>query len=267
MICKRLPLLAASVLILSAFGCGDDDTDLNTRTDVTVGERTPAAIVENETPARPVVVPTPNVARAPTVPGDDRLTADQLDDQRINTETMASSTQPAQQITLDELQNRIQNRNGKPLFLNFWATWCEPCTKEMPVILDLHKQYGQNQVDFLAVSADTFSDTVDQVQSKIQELNMTQIPTMILMAQDQEQAISAIDEQWEGQIPATFIYDAQGNKVTALFGEQTREEFENALKSVVSGTPGQTQQGQAQPGQPGQAQPGQAQPQSQAQPR
>ena len=51
-----------------------------------------------------------------------------------------------QSVTLSQLR-------GKPVLLNFWATWCPPCVEEMPSLLALHKELG-DQVTILAVSED-----------------------------------------------------------------------------------------------------------------
>lgn len=45
----------------------------------------------------------------------------------------------------------FESLNDKPIFLNFWATWCPPCIAEMPGIIELHKKYG-DQVNFIIVS-------------------------------------------------------------------------------------------------------------------
>lgn len=134
-------------------------------------------------------------------------------------------------ISLDELKNAISLRHNKPLFLNFWATWCGPCIEEMPTIVDLYKKYG-NQIDFLSISCDHFTDSVDQVPSAIQALKMA-FKTRVLKVDDQNQAIAAIDSKWPGSLPATFIYNTQGEKVKMFLGSQTKETFEAAIQEVL----------------------------------
>ncbi len=158
------------------------------------------------------------------------------DPELIAEDVVAEEVQTAvADISLDELKNAISLRHNKPLFLNFWATWCGPCIEEMPTIVDLHKKYGK-QVDFLSISCDHFTDTVDQVSNAIQTLKMA-FKTRVLKVDDQNQAIAAIDSKWPGSLPATFIYNTQGEKITMFLGSQTKETFEaameEALKSVV----------------------------------
>lgn len=62
-------------------------------------------------------------------------------------------------IVSDSGENVYISDFDKPIFLNFWATWCAPCRGEMPSIVDLQEKYG-NKVDFLLVSP---SDNLDKV--------------------------------------------------------------------------------------------------------
>lgn len=104
----------------------------------------------------------------------------------------------------------------------------------MPGILKLYEQYGRGRVDFLAVSCDGLTGTARDVPAVMRQLHMT-MPTRILAAEDQNAAIQAIDTEWNGALPMTFVYDAQGNKVHRLSGAQTPEALEKALRDVMGG--------------------------------
>jgi thiol-disulfide isomerase/thioredoxin len=62
---------------------------------------------------------------------------------------------PAPQFTITDAQRTVslQQLRGKPVVLNFWATWCPPCIEEMPSLVQLHKELG-NKIAILAVSED-----------------------------------------------------------------------------------------------------------------
>lgn len=104
----------------------------------------------------------------------------------------------------------------------------------MPGIVKLYEQYGRGKVDFLAVSCDGLTGTAQDVPAVMRQLNMT-LPTRILATDDQNAAIQAIDTEWNGALPMTFLYDAQGKKVHRLPGAQTPEAFEKALRDVMGG--------------------------------
>src|SRR5208282_3742633 len=62
---------------------------------------------------------------------------------------------PAPDFTITDLQHTVtlEQFRGKPVILNFWATWCPPCIEEMPSLVQLHKELG-NKVAIIAVSED-----------------------------------------------------------------------------------------------------------------
>jgi thiol-disulfide isomerase/thioredoxin len=137
------------------------------------------------------------------------------------------------QMTLEEYQTFTTNRSEKPLFVNFWATWCTPCIEEMPHIIELSQEY-KDKMDFLAVSADSFTGTVDQVEKSIDTLKIT-LPVRVLVA-DQNTAINTIEADWSGSLPTTFIYDSNGNKAQWLQGPQSKEEFQAAIDQILNPT-------------------------------
>ncbi|RJP32133.1 MAG: hypothetical protein C4527_06555 [Candidatus Omnitrophota bacterium] len=136
----------------------------------------------------------------------------------------------AADISLDDFLELIRNRHGKPLFVNFWATWCEPCVEEMPHIVELYEQFKE-QVDFIAISVDGFTGTADQVPAKMEQLKMS-FPVKILKTDDQDHAIKTIDSEWAGELPVTFLYNTAGEKVIKMTGSQSKEEFIAALNKI-----------------------------------
>lgn len=149
-----------------------------------------------------------------------------------NSENRTSVNAAKREITTDELLNKFKNRDGKPLFVNFWATWCDPCKEEMPHIVELYQQYGNDQVEFLAVSLDSITGTVDQVELTTERNNM-KMPVVILDMKNQNQEIEAIDPDWGGELPFTLVISANGEKSEAFSGGQTKETFETAIKKVI----------------------------------
>ncbi|HOJ61852.1 MAG TPA: hypothetical protein PK878_16335 [bacterium] len=104
----------------------------------------------------------------------------------------------------------------------------------MPGIVKLYEQYGRDKADFLAVSCDGLTGTAGDVPAVMKQLNMT-MPTRILVTDDQNAAIRAIDEEWSGALPMTLVYDAHGKKVHRFTGAQPLEVFEKALREVTGG--------------------------------
>jgi len=134
--------------------------------------------------------------------------------------------------TIDEkgVKALIENRDGKPLFINFWATWCIPCVEEFPDIVKLAKKY--TDVDFVGVSL----DHPDEIKSKIEPfLKKMKAPFVNFVAKfkDDQVLIDMINKNWNGAIPATAIYNSKGKQVSFHPKKKTYSEFEKELKKVI----------------------------------
>jgi thiol-disulfide isomerase/thioredoxin len=125
--------------------------------------------------------------------------------------------------------------NKKPLLVNFWATWCDPCREEFPDLVKIDKQYRPQGLDFTAVSLDDLTEIKTSVPKFLSEMHVT-VPTYLLNVSDPELAINRVDPQWSGALPATFLYDAQGNLVYKRLGRINVAELTAAIEKLVSKT-------------------------------
>ena len=136
------------------------------------------------------------------------------------------------EIGLDELSEIIKNRKEKVLLLNIWATWCVPCIEEFPGLKKLSNQY-QDKIDVIGISI----DYPDEIDSKIYPfLNKVQ-PGFINYVNEEKNAekfINFLNGEWSGAIPATFIYDTNGNQSKFLIGKQSFEEFEEVVLNNIN---------------------------------
>ncbi len=116
----------------------------------------------------------------------------------------------------DGLQKYLEMSSDKTVVVNFWATWCAPCIKELPYFEKVNANYKEQNVEVILVSLD-FPNQYDsnlkpfigkhQLKSKVVALNDT----------NANRWIPEISEDWSGAIPATLIY----NKDKRLFYERT----------------------------------------------
>jgi thiol-disulfide isomerase/thioredoxin len=130
------------------------------------------------------------------------------------------------EITADGLRRIIRRRHGKPLLLNFWATWCIPCMEEMPDLVELSHQAGG--FDIIAVSLDYPDETDSKIIPFLRKAGV-QFPSYVARFQKQEDFINAIDSTWNGALPATFVYDVHGARHSSMIGRGTYKEFRKRL--------------------------------------
>src|SRR5215471_6768612 len=139
------------------------------------------------------------------------------------------------EINLDELKKMLQ-RDGKdtrPLLLNFWATWCDPCREEFPDLVKVDTDYRDKGLNFIAISLDDVTDIKSAVPKFLNEMK-AKMPVVLLNVNDPEPAIKVVDATWDGQLPATFLYDKDGKVVFKHFGRIQPAELRSAIDKQVS---------------------------------
>ena len=121
---------------------------------------------------------------------------------------------------------------ARPLLVNFWATWCDPCREEMPDLVRVDAEFRPRGLDFVLVSADDISEIKAGVPAFLKKMNAT-MPSYLLNAPDVEAAMSLVDPKWGGELPATFLLDREGNIVFKHFGRVKLAELRPALEKAL----------------------------------
>ncbi len=139
------------------------------------------------------------------------------------------------EINADSLSSLLKPdaTSPRPLLVNFWATWCDPCREEFPDLVKIDQVYRKKGLQFIAVSLDDLADINTGVPKFLREMKAT-MPAYLLNVPDPEIAINAVDPNWSGALPATFLYDTQGQVVFKHFGRIKPEELRAALDKLVN---------------------------------
>lgn len=120
-------------------------------------------------------------------------------------------------VTLDGKNVTLSDYRGKVVFLNFWATWCKPCTSEMPAMENLHKAMKNQDFAMLAVSIDMKSTY--QVKSFVNRGGYS-FPVMHDVSKD------VAKSYFIDGIPTTFIIDKKGVIEARLVGGRAWDSYE-----------------------------------------
>jgi len=123
------------------------------------------------------------------------------------------------------------SKGARPLLVNFWATWCDGCREEFPDLVKIDDDYRAKGLGFLSVTVDEPEDK-GQAATFIQEMK-AKMPVVLLNVPDKEPAIHAIDMNWDGALPATFLYDRAGNIVYRHFGKIKPEELRAIIDKQI----------------------------------
>jgi thiol-disulfide isomerase/thioredoxin len=146
-----------------------------------------------------------------------------------------SQTPVVAPIDADKLKSILTEQRERPLLVNFWATWCDPCRDEFPDLVKIDHDYRPHALDFVTVSLDDFSEIKNEVPKFLGSMKAT-MPAYLLNVSDPEPAITSVDPRWSGSLPATFLYNAKGEVVYKHFGRVDPNELRAAIDKLVKKT-------------------------------
>lgn len=124
----------------------------------------------------------------------------------------------------------LQNYRGKPLVVNFWATWCPPCVEEIPEFSRVATEFSGKGISFVGIAIDN-ADNVKEFAKSIP----SSYPSLIAGAGAIELA-RALGNQ-AGGLPYTLVIDAQGKIRASRLGRMHEAELRAALAGLEPGNP------------------------------
>ena len=154
------------------------------------------------------------------------------------TQVAQAGTKPADLSLIDlaGYNQIIAKYKGKPIVVNFWATWCEPCRAEYPMIVDLAKEFGPKGVVVIGVSLDDDSDM--HLVRRFLARNNPGFPNYRQKPGiDVTSFYQGVSPAWHGTMPATFFYTRDGAVAGHFEGTRTRDTFENVFRALLAGAP------------------------------
>ncbi len=136
--------------------------------------------------------------------------------------------QQVEKINTSMLQKLVTVNDNKLHVVNFWATWCSPCVKELPGFEKLISEYPTDKVDFLFVSLD-FPSSEETSLIPFIKGKMIEQKVVLMTGNNADQWIRMIDKDWQGNLPATLLYRTSDH--TRVFHDGALEYAE--LKTMI----------------------------------
>lgn len=133
-------------------------------------------------------------------------------------------------VKLAGLQKAIASEKDQIQVINFWATWCAPCLKELPLFEKLHDD--RKDVHVLLVSLDLDLDPNVQKVRNFVTRKKIRSEVIILDEQDPNSWIDKIDKSWSGAIPATLVINNKTGKRKFAQGELHAGDLEKLIAEV-----------------------------------
>jgi len=156
----------------------------------------------------------------------------------INTNSAANPSQDAQSplinqhrpdFTMPDLSGAhrdIKEWDGKVLAVNFWATWCEPCKREIADFNSLQKQYGGKGLQFVGVALDDLASVQTYLKSKA-------IEYPVLIGEDEAVKVASHYGDDEGVVPYTAFIDRKGRIAFIQYGAMPQDLAREVIESLL----------------------------------
>jgi thiol-disulfide isomerase/thioredoxin len=144
----------------------------------------------------------------------------------------AKAPRDPERIDAQGFQKLLEQYHGKALLVTFWATWCEPCRDEYPTLNELAKQYAPQGLHVVGVTLDDEGDII--LMRRFLARYKPVFPNYWKTPGNQQEFTRTVFSGWNGALPATFLYAKDGRQVAQMFGENSREKFEAAIRALLA---------------------------------
>lgn len=149
--------------------------------------------------------------------------------QSLSTKDPAAASIPTVEFSLPDTEGKIHQLSdwqGKIRIVNFWATWCPPCLKEIPEFIKLQQQYKDKNVQFIGIAIED-----QQAVNSYLKINPTNYPMLI----GGDQAIK-LAQKWGNiinAVPFSVIINQQGQLIHLQPGELSREKILQIITPIL----------------------------------
>lgn len=124
---------------------------------------------------------------------------------------------------------------GRPLLVNFWATWCDPCREEFPDLVRIASEYS-GKIDVITISLDDPAELDSAVVPFLAEMKAS-MPAYLLSTSDEDAAITSVSKNWGGALPFTIIFDAGGKTSYEKLGKFKTDVLKAAIDRTLGSGP------------------------------
>lgn len=134
----------------------------------------------------------------------------------------AAMSQDIHKADVQDFKNIVESSKGKVLIVNFWATWCAPCIKEFPGLMNLRREFSEDELTIVGISLDYSLRPVEN----FVKLNKVNFPILL----DDESIGSMLSIK---SIPRTLIYNRAGEKILDHLGFISEESFRHVVERLL----------------------------------
>ena len=156
-------------------------------------------------------------------------------------ETAKSAPASYRLVDIEGIKGLLHQGRGHVVLVHFWASWCGPCMRELPIMDKFAHDMKPRGLEVLSLSLD--NPGRPGVAEHVGALLRKQAPNLtpnIAQFDDADALIAAISPRWTGAIPALFVYDHTGQLRGDLYGDSSRPELEQFVGAWLKAATGNT---------------------------
>jgi len=146
---------------------------------------------------------------------------------------VAALPREVKEVTAGEVRARSKEPGARGLVVNIWASWCGSCREEVPLLLKVRDAFAPRGLPFSFVSADQPQD-LSKVVEQLRGWGF-RLPGLVVAPGGMGDFKRGMSPSWRGGIPATFLFDAQGQLRHAWEGPILEEEIAPKLEAFLAG--------------------------------
>ena len=147
-----------------------------------------------------------------------------------------SKISPAQNIeklnTSKQIDSLKSSYTGNIILVNFWASWCKPCVEEFPDLLKIRNDFSDEGLKVIFISLD-FPEEVNTKLIPFLKQNKVDFTTYLCDSKNPEQIMDYFDKNWDGAIPATFIFNKKGELGSKVIGSHNYDFYKNEVSKYI----------------------------------
>lgn len=146
--------------------------------------------------------------------------------------TILAKSQNYKVVKFNEVEKILQSDNDTLYILNFWATWCQPCVKELPYFEEVNAQFKDEKFQLVLISMDFKSDLTKRVEPFLEKQQLKST-VWFLDETKQNDFIPKVEDSWSGAIPFTLMIRGSDDFRYWKEGEWTLKELNEKIQEAL----------------------------------
>ena len=135
-------------------------------------------------------------------------------------------------VTASDLEQLLEARRGKIVLVNFWATWCAPCLKEIPDLHELAAELAPRGFELVAVSLDDPDMGDAQILSFLDRF-FPGFSTYARLDYEMSTPVAVIDPVWNEILPTSYLLDRDGRVAAKIQGGKSKADFAASIAPLL----------------------------------